>query len=371
MLGLTLVLAFLALLILLPLTTSARVLRVSRELDEMRERIARLEALSSGATLAPPPPPPPPRASDADVSAPGAVPAAPEQQLSLPADADASFPPSLAGNSGASFPPPLAVNSDASFGEAGAAPEAAEHLDLEGRIGGRWLLYTGVLVLLIGVSFFLKYAFDNAWINETGRVASGGLAGLALIAGGWRLARRDLAAFGQALIGTGLAVLYLSIYAANNFYELIDRLPAFALMAAVTIAAAVIADRQRSQALAFIAVGGGFLTPFLVSGAEDVQLTLFTYDALLIAGTLVLARRHDWVALNALSYVLTSLTVLVWAFEHYRDAMWLRTLLFLTLFCVMFIQIVFAIHGGPRRLSPGSSWRSSPRRPSSITSPPS
>ena len=225
-------------------------------------------------------------------------------------------------------------------GEAGAAPEAAEHLDLEGRIGGRWLLYTGVLVLLIGVSFFLKYAFDNAWINETGRVASGGLAGLALIAGGWRLARRDLAAFGQALIGTGLAVLYLSIYAANNFYELIDRLPAFALMVVVTIAAAVIADRQRSQALAFIAVGGGFLTPFLVSGAEDVQLTLFTYDALLIAGTLVLARRHDWVALNALSYVMTSLTVVVWAYEHYRDAMWLRTLLFLTLFCVMFIQIL-------------------------------
>ena len=49
MLGLALVLAFFALLILLPLTTSARVLRVSRELDEMRERIARLEALSSGA----------------------------------------------------------------------------------------------------------------------------------------------------------------------------------------------------------------------------------------------------------------------------------------------------------------------------------
>ena len=43
------------------------------------------------------------------------------------------------------------------------------------------------------------------------------------------------------------------------------------------------ADRQRSQALAFIAVGGGFPHPFLVGGDENAQLTLFTYDALLVA----------------------------------------------------------------------------------------
>ena len=42
--------------------------------------------------------------------------------------------------------------------------------DLESRVGGRWLLYTGIAILLIGVSFFLKYAFDNAWIDERGRV---------------------------------------------------------------------------------------------------------------------------------------------------------------------------------------------------------
>jgi uncharacterized membrane protein len=215
-----------------------------------------------------------------------------------------------------------------------------EDLDLEGRIGGRGLLYAGVLVLLIGVSFFLKYAFDNDWIDERGRVVISALGGLAITAAGLALSRRELRAFGQALIGAGLAILYLSIYAAFALYALIGNAPAFVLMLGVTVAAAVLADRERSQRLAVIAVGGGFLTPFLVGGDTDAQLTLFTYDALLIAGTLVLARRHGWHALNAASYALTVLSVLAWVSSYYTERTWLRTFLFLSLYCAMFVQIL-------------------------------
>jgi uncharacterized membrane protein len=50
---------------------------------------------------------------------------------------------------------------------------------LETRIGGRWLLYIGMAIFVLGIGFFVKYAFDNDWINETGRVLIGGLIGLA------------------------------------------------------------------------------------------------------------------------------------------------------------------------------------------------
>jgi uncharacterized membrane protein len=216
----------------------------------------------------------------------------------------------------------------------------ADDADLEERIGGRGLLYVGVLVLLIGVSFFLKYAFDNEWINETGRVALGVLAGVGLIAVGLRFATRGLDVFGHALAGAGFAVLYLAIYAALNFYGLIPNWLAFALMLAVTIAAGVTADHRRSQPLAVIAVAGGFMTPFLVGGDEDAQLTLFTYVALLIGATMFLSLRHQWLALNAVSYVLTYMTVLSWASLYYDRDLWFRTLLFLTLFCILFL-IVF------------------------------
>ena len=111
--------------------------------------------------------------------------------------------------------------------------------DLENRIGGRGLLYIGVLVLLFGVSFFLKYAFDNAWVDETGRVGArrrlSGVGARRRLACAWP---RAAAVFGQALTGTGLAILYLVVYAALNFYGLIDRPVAFVLMVANTVAAA-------------------------------------------------------------------------------------------------------------------------------------
>ena len=195
------------------------------------------------------------------------------------------------------------------------------------------------------MSFFLKYAFDNEWIDERGRVVLGALSGVGLVLGGLRLARSGLQVFGQALTGTGLAILYMVVYSALNFYGLISANTAFVVMVGTTIGAAWIADRQRSQALAVIAVGGGFLTPFLVGGSENAQLTLFSYDALLVIGTLWLTIRHRWLGLNALSYVFTVITVGGWAIAHYSNDQWLRTLLFLTLFCVLFLIILRVIVG--------------------------
>jgi uncharacterized membrane protein len=111
-------------------------------------------------------------------------------------------------------------------------------------------------------------------------------------------------------------------------------------MTLVTIGAGVIADRQRAQPLAVIAVGGGFLTPFLVGGNANAQLVLFSYITLLVAGTMLLSLRHRWLALNAISYVATFVVVVSWAGRHYSEDQWLRTLLFLTLFCVLFLVIL-------------------------------
>ena len=219
------------------------------------------------------------------------------------------------------------------------ATPAADEGSLEAAIGGRLLLYIGTVALVLGVAFFLKYAFDRNWITEWMRVVLGAAAGAGLVVAGLRLARVGYAAYGQMLTGGGLGVLYLSVYAAFDFYGLIGRSLAFALFLAITVLAAVLADRQRSQGMAVMAVGAGFLTPFLVGGDTDAQVTLFSYVALLVAGTTVLAHRRGWPLLNLLSYVLTVLTVSAWAAEYYSRFVYLRTELFLTLFCVMFLYI--------------------------------
>jgi uncharacterized membrane protein len=339
LLGLIVSLVFLVL-IFLPILTFLRLGRISRELEELAGRLAQLERRSAqpvepvASAFAPGDTP----GAAADKPAPLAplappAPLAPLAPLAPPAPPAPPAPAPAVETVASAFAPSNAP---------GATADKPELPDLEERIGGRGLLYTGVLVLLFGVSFFLKYAFDNAWIDETGRLSLGALAGAGLVAAGWRLAGSGLAAFGQALAGTGFAILYLVIYAALNFYGLIDRAFAFSLMAAITLASAIVADRQRAQALAFIAVGGGFLTPALVGGDENAQLTLFSYDAVLVVGTLLLSLRHHWLALNALSYFGTLITVSAWAARYYTDDQWLRTLLFLTLFCVCFLMILRA-----------------------------
>ena len=115
-----------------------------------------------------------------------------------------------------------------------------------------------------------------------------------LVGAGLRFVRAGYRLYGQVLSGCGVAVLYVSTYAAFNFYHLISQPVAFALMSGVTVLAAWLADRQRSQGLALVAVGGGFATPFLLPAATDAEIALFGYETILIAGTMFLSRRRDW-----------------------------------------------------------------------------
>ncbi len=41
---------------------------------------------------------------------------------------------------------------------------------LESKIGRVWFNRIGILAVTLGMAFFLKYAFDNNWIGELGRV---------------------------------------------------------------------------------------------------------------------------------------------------------------------------------------------------------
>jgi hypothetical protein len=221
--------------------------------------------------------------------------------------------------------------------------------DLEALLAGRWMLYAGLLVLLLGVAFFLKYAFDHAWINPRARCAIGALAGLGVIPVGLRLASRGYERYGQLLAGAGIVILYLTTYAALNLYALIPRPAAAAAFVLIAVAGGVLADRHRALPLAMLAVLGGYATPLLVGGTRDAQITLFSYMALLAAATIALARRRDWHQLSAVSYALTVFLLLVWADAHYSPDKYLRTELFLTLYCGLFLWALAGVRGGRPR----------------------
>ena len=247
-----------------------------------------------------------------------------------------------------------ATGATPSEGQTQTRPEAkptAKPRDLEQLIGGTVFNWVAILAVVFGVAFALKYAFDKDWISPSVRVALGALVGMGLLVVAERLRRKGLRPYAYVLSGGGVLILYLSIYAAYEFYRLLAQPVAFLLMTAVTAVAVLLAVRLNALPVAVLGLVGGFLTPVLLATGQDNQVALFTYISLLDAGVLAVAYFKRWRVLDFLSFAATTLMTLGWAFEYYEDSKLWTTLLFVSLFFVVYSLLSFFHNVLPRRRS--------------------
>src|ERR1041385_755852 len=177
-------------------------------------------------------------------------------------------------------------------------PEA----ELESKIGGHWLNRVGIIAVLVGVSYFLKYAFDNEWVGPASRVVIGLISGLAVVVWSEYVRRRGYTIFSYSLKAIGIGVLYLSLWASSELYHVVPRFLAFVAMASVTAATVALPFWQDAEIIAAFAAVGAFITPFALSTGENDAAGLFTYVAILNIGSLVLVRNRSWVRVLVGSY---------------------------------------------------------------------
>jgi uncharacterized membrane protein len=189
----------------------------------------------------------------------------------------------------------------------------------EGRLGGTWLSRVGAVLLFLGVGFFLKHAFDQDWIGAGGRVVAGLVAGIAMMAGGVRLAGGTTYRLpAKSLVALGIGVIYLSLYAAHAFYALVAAPVTFVAMVIVTVAGFATALRLDSLALAILATVGGLLTPIILNTDTDAATALFTYLAILDVGVLLAASRRGWPGLVLLALAGTQVLYWGWLDRWYQ-----------------------------------------------------
>ena len=208
--------------------------------------------------------------------------------------------------------------------------------DLESRIGSHWLNRIGIAAMLIGVSYFLKFAFDNNWIGPAGRISIGLMAGIAVVVWSEGFRRKNYKAFSYSLKAVGIGTLYLSLWAAFHLYSLMPSSIAFTMMLVVTAATSIMALTQDAQILAAFALIGGFTTPILLSTGQNREVALFTYVAILDLATLVLVTFKPWRRLLVMSYAGTLILYLGWYWTFYNRSQLTLTLSYATVFFAIF-----------------------------------
>jgi uncharacterized membrane protein len=239
------------------------------------------------------------------------------------------------------MPAPVRVNAPAPSSpiSSAAAASRADDGNFEAMVAGRWLNYVGILALLFAVTFFLKYAFDNNWVGPRGRVGIGLLAGSVLYPWSQHLLARGYKYFSEGIAGLGAAVLYLSLWAGWHYYHIFPQDIAFVAMIVVTAVTLLVAVGRNSERIAFLALVGGLITPILVSTGENHEVSLFTYLTILGAGVLAIAWVRDWKSLPPVQFLATLVYFWGWYGEFYRADELATTVLFATVFFVLFAAL--------------------------------
>ena len=218
------------------------------------------------------------------------------------------------------------------------SPRAEQHTDgsLESRIGSQVFNRVGILAVLIGMAWFLKFAIDNHWIGPLGRVLIGLIAGVGLIAWSERFRSRGYPAFSYSLKAVGSGILYLSLWAAFELYHLIPSAVAFGGMILVTAWNGFMCWIQDAELLALYAIVGGFSTPLLLSTGENHELALFGYLLVLDVAVLTLIALRPWSRLLLGAFIGTVFFSIAWYIQYYSDAQFALTAFFVVVFFLLF-----------------------------------
>lgn len=242
------------------------------------------------------------------------------------------------------------------------APEAAQvtherpasPISLEQWLGVRGAAALGAAVLVLAGIYFFKYSIENELLTTTMRVALGAAAGMAATVGAELWVRRRHELLANCLTGAGMAIFYLTFWAAFGLYDLIGAQVAGGLMVLVTISSCAMAIRRSSLAIAALGLAGGFATPSLLSTGSDRPLMLFGYLFLLDGALLFVAYKRRWPGLALLSLVGTSGYQALWLVGRMGP----ERLGFGMALCTVF-AVMFAIAGERRGDDPAGDhlWR--------------
>ena len=259
-----------------------------------------------------PSPPMPPLVPPAEPSPP--VRLAEDWVTKKTADPAASGYPSTIEPVSPSAPTPITPSTAPSFAETEPMPSLADRfkssLDVEETLGTNWLNKLGVVILVLGIAFFLAYQLKT--LGPPGKVLVGFMtAGVMLGAGIWFDRGERYRILARAGIGGGWALAFFTTYAMYHVpaaQVLSSQAIDLVLMLAVAAAMVLHTLRYRSQ----VVTGLAFLLAFLTVAISHSNVYSLSAGAVLALGLVVIVGRMQWFELEVFGITASYLNHYLW-----------------------------------------------------------
>lgn len=176
--------------------------------------------------------------------------------------------------------------------------------DIESFIGLKLIHFIGIIVLITGLTIGVKYAIDVNLVSPAVRILSAYFAGALMLVTALRL-RKKYELFSVILFSGAMASVYFTTFAAFEYYHLLTRWAAFALMLLITMFTVFASVRSDHREIAILGLVGAYAIPFFVGNNTGDIGTLFTYILLINTGVMFISFRKYWLSLTYISFIIT------------------------------------------------------------------
>lgn len=181
-------------------------------------------------------------------------------------------------------------------------------VNLEELLGGRLLALVGGTAVLIGLALFVALAVDRGWLDVTTRIVLAFAGSGALFVAGVLIGeRRKRTQASLALVGTGIAGLFLSLTAATAQYDLIPAAAALPAALAIGALATAVALRWDSRTIGGLGILGSLLAPVFLAADPTHETLLFLAVAFAASTAVLVWRRWEWLRIGAFAVAMAQI----------------------------------------------------------------
>ena len=213
-----------------------------------------------------------------------------------------------------------------------------EEISKEYAVATTWLIRSGVIILLCGIGFFLKYSIEKELVTPPVRITGTFLTSILLFAAGYYGINKRFHLLAVGLLSIGTVTFYMGAFAGYKFYHLFPIWTAFLFMLLASAISMSIAAKYKLLPLALTGCTGGYLVPVLLSSSSG-NVTAFTaYLAVISAGVLIISRIHRWRSLECTAFCVSFLFAFTAVFGRLRKTDH-YTLLFLFILFLIYLLI--------------------------------